>query len=212
MVRRHVGLLAVSLALVTACGTEPVGSPGDLPSATLEDVSDAELHFLRPAPDAPPLAQTSASFYAVRGESRQVRIMYRARPTASDSTQFLRFEVPHQSLVRRPDGTLVAEGDSLLITLTVSDSDRLIVNFEPAGLLFDTDAPARLSMSYAETDDDVNADGVVDALDDELESLFQIWRQEQIGDPFFALASLLNKTREVVSASISGFTNYAISY
>ena len=207
MVKRHVGRLTVSLALVTACSTEPV-RVGDAPRANLS----SELHFLRPAPDAPPLAQTTASFYAVRGENREVRIMYRARPGASDSTEFLRFEVPSQSLLRRPDGTLVAEGDSVLIRLTVSDPDRLIVSFEPTGLLFATDAPARLRMSYAETDDDVNADGVVDALDEELESLFQIWRQEQIGDPFHALASLLDKTRELVSASIGGFTNYAISY
>ena len=212
MIRRHVAPLAVCLALVTACTSEPVVGPGDLPSLAEGEAAGGKPRFLRPAPDAPPLAKTAASFYAVRGENRQVRIMYHARPGASDSTEFLRFEVPRQSLLRRPDGTLVAVGDSVLIRLTVIDTVRLIVRFEPGGLLFAPDEPARLSMSYAETDDDINGDGVVDALDDALESLFQIWRQEKIGDVFEALASLLDKTREVVSASIPGFTNYAISY
>ena len=147
MIRRHVAPLAVCLALATACTSEPVGGPGDLPNPAEGDAAGGGPHFLRPAADTPPLAQTTASFYAVRGENRQVRIMYHARPGASDSTEFLRFEVPSQSLVRRPDGTLVAVGDSVLIRLTVIDTVRLIVRCEPAGLRFAKDTPARLSMS-----------------------------------------------------------------
>ena len=183
-----------------------------MPHPSAAQALDDGPHFLRPAPDAPPLAQTTTSFYAVRGEDRAVRIMYHARPGASDSTEFLHFEVPSRSLERRPDGTLVAVGDSVLIRLTVIDTVGLIVRFEPAGLGFAADEPARLRMSYAETDDDIDNDGDVDALDDTLRSFFQIWKQEQIGDLFVALTSLLDRTREVVSASIVGFTNYAIAH
>ncbi len=213
MVRRHVALSAVCLALVTACTSEPVGVRGDLPRSAVKNIAPAEgPRFLRPAPDAPPLAQTRVRFHAVRGETRQVRIMYHARPGASDSTEFLRFEVPSQSLWRRPNGRLVAVGDSVLIRLTVIDTVRLIVMFEPTGLRFTPEHPAHLRMSYAETDDDIDRDGDVDAMDDALELNLRIWRQEEIGDPFVALESLVDKMREVVSASISGFTNYAIGY
>jgi hypothetical protein len=212
MNRRHAVLAAACVALGTACCSDPVGVRDHSPRSSVNEQLADQLHFLRPAPHAPPVAQKSVSFYAVRGEERQVRIVYHARPGASDSTEFVRFTVPSQALVQRPDGTPVAVGDSVLISLTVTDTLRLIVDFEPTGLRFAAGYPAQLTMSYAETDPDVNGDSVVNVLDNALKSLFQIWSQEQIGDPFRALESLVDKIRQTVSASVPGFTNYAIAY
>jgi hypothetical protein len=201
---------AVCLTLGTAC-SDPVGVPNDSPTPQPDFIALSSPHFLRPASSAPSLAKKQVSFYAVRGKSRQVSIMYHARPGSADSTRFALFTVPAQSLVRRPDGTPIAPGDSLRITMQIMDTVKLIVRFRPDGLKFASGYPATLKLSYAETDPDINRDGVVNAVDAGLEALLKMWRQET-GQPFGPIQSLLDESQKTVSAAISGFTNYAISY
>lgn len=175
-----------------------------------DDDDDDDPCFLRPADDAPPLADTVVSFYAVRGQQRVGRIVYRARPGASDSTELVRLTVPANARLRRPDGTLVATGDSVLITMTVVDATRGVVYFAPAGLSFGPTQTAALRFSFAETDDDVNDDGAVDATDAALQATFAVWRQADAASPWTALAS--TRSGETVTAQIPGFTNYALAY
>jgi hypothetical protein len=188
-----------------------VGVRADSPRSRQDTALLDGPHFLRAAPDAPPLAQTLVSFYAVKGQDRKVEIMYHARPGASDSTRFVLFRVPAQSLARSPDGTLLAPGDSILVTLTVVSPLNLIVDFEPSGLQFASGYPAKLVMSYAETDPDINADGVVNGADKRLEDRLKIWYQE-LREPYKVLKSQLDESHKTVSASVPGFTNYAIAY
>jgi hypothetical protein len=209
--RRHVLIAALCLALGAGCSGDPVGVSSDSPSARPDVTVLSTPRFLRPAPDAPSLAKKQVSFYAVRGKYRQASIVYHAHPGASDSTRLVLFSVPAQSLVKRPDGTTIAPGDSLRITLTVIDTVKLIVRFRPDGLNFASGYPANLKMSYAETNPDINGDGVVNAIDAGLEALLKIWRQE-IGEPFSAIQSVLDEAHKTVSASITGFTNYAVAY
>ena len=211
MTRRHLAVAALCLAFGTACNSDPVGVRSDSSSPRPQASVLSTPRFLRPAPGAPSLATKQVSFYAVRGQYRQVEIMYHARSGVSDSTRFVLFSVPAQSLVKRPDGTSIAPGDSVAITLTVTDTVNLIVQFEPSGMQFASGYPANLVMSYAETDPDVNGDGVVNAIDTSLEGLLKIWCQE-ISEPFRVIGSLLDESRKTVSAAISGFTNYAVAY
>ena len=137
---------------------------------------------------------------------------HQPRPGDASGDEFLRFEVRGESRRQRPDGTTIAEGDSLLITLTVVDPERLIVDFQPAGLRFNTEEPARLRMSYAETEDDRDSDGDVDDRDREVESSLSIWRREEPGDPWVRIGSLRSVDRDEIEAEITGFTYYAIAY
>lgn len=196
--------LAVATGLL-ACGNDGTG-PGD-------DVkTDAELTVLRTAASAPPLVATTASFYALKGENREVRLYYRPAPGSLDSTEFLRFKVPDESLDRRPDGSVIANGDSVLITVTVLDAAKLIVDFQPAGLRFAASKPAELKLSFAEADGDLDDDGDIDGDDVAAESRLAIWRRETIADPWVRLSSVLSVSRDEVEATITGFTNYAIAY
>ncbi len=85
MIGLHVRLAAVLLA-VMAYSDDSVTNPDPDP------MPEAELNFLRPAINAPPLAQTSASFYAVKGSDRELRLFYTdgdefLRPTRSNGTR-----------------------------------------------------------------------------------------------------------------------------
>lgn len=172
----------------------------------------ANMHFLRPALNAPPLSNPTVSFYARRGEDREVFMYYRPKPGTSDSTLFMRFKVPGASLARRPDGTAIQMGDSVRITIQVSDPARLILDFQPSGLRFSDNTPAELKIDFQEANDDLDGDGDVDAEDDAHERKLSIWRQEAPGLPWTRLSSFVDFTSEKVEAKLIGFTGYAISF
>ncbi|HEU4641391.1 MAG TPA: hypothetical protein VFS44_02975 [Gemmatimonadaceae bacterium] len=185
---------AALLVLAAACGgsTDPGdgGTPGD------------QLHFLRPAADAPALVSSSVTFWAYRDRDSQGVIWYHKRADQSDSSEFVEFRVPSQSIAQ----------DSVQITMTVVDPTRLVVEFQPSGLQFASDRPARLKLKYAEADADLNDDGIVNATDAALKALLSIWRQEQPGDPWVKVPSTSVTLDDDVEADIFGFTRYAIAY
>jgi hypothetical protein len=160
----------------------------------------------------PALATTQASFWAVKGKTAGADIWYRARSGQSDSTKFVEFRMGTNSLDRRPDGSAIAPGDSVLITLTVSDPTHLIINYQPSGLQFSASDQPTLKMYYVACGDDLNYDGVVDATDDLIQSQLRIWRQEAPGLPWTEMAGSVVKSLKEVDAQLSGFTGYAISY
>ena len=203
--------LAGALVVLAACGDATEPGPDPVPPGDTTRVEE-DLRFLQAAADAPPLERTTASFYAVRGDNSELRIHYQPRLGDDSGDEFLRFEVRGESLRQHPDGSPIAEGDSLLITVTVVDPERLIVDFQPAGLRFNTEEPARLRMSYAETEDDRDSDGDVDDRDREVESSLSIWRREEPGDPWVRIGSLRSVDRDEIEAEITGFTYYAIAY
>jgi hypothetical protein len=217
-------LLLLGLAIVAACtdpATAPGAAPGAVPGAAPRFDADADDDdddcdddddpcFLREDADAPALAQKVVRFWAVRGQERVGRIYYRPRPGASDSTELVRLTVPASAVLRRPTGRLVAVGDSIRITMTVTDTLRGQVTFLPAGLSFGASTPAALQFSDAETDDDLNRDGLVDATDAALRATVRVWRQESALAPWTALAS--TRAGSIVATTIPGFTNYILAY
>lgn len=201
--RRSAVAAILALGAVLACNDAT--APNDVRQT-------GDLHFLRPALNAPPLAASVVAFWAVRGQDREARIWYRPAIGQTDSSEFVEFKVPGAALLKRPDGTSIAAGDSVLITITVLDATRLIVGFEPSGLQFDPHVPARLKIRFAETDDDYNEDGHVDATDESIKQQFSLWRQEAVGQPWFKVFSVVVEDLEEVEADITGFTSYAIAY
>lgn len=201
-------LMILPLALTLACNDS--GGPDD----DDDDVKPpSELTILRLSESSPPLFNPVASFWAVRGENRDVEISFVDDENPSQpGEEYLELEVDAEALLAYPDGTFFVEGDSVLITVRVVDPDRLLFEFEPAGLTFSPNRPAELKIHYDHADDDLDEDGDVDGDDEDLELTIAIWRQENPGDPFERLGSLLIDDLEEIDAELEGFSRYALAY
>ena len=199
---------AAMLAGGLACGATSTAPDIDTPETRPAD----GLRLLTVAPDSPPLATLRASFYAVKGRNAGADLWYRARPGRTDSTKFVEFRMGGASLDRRPDGSPVAAGDSVLITLTVVDPLHLVIDFQPSGLVFSAADRPKLKMFFGSVGDDLNRDGVVNTDDDAIRNSLSIWRQEGLSQPWFKLATArISESREV-DADLLGFTGYAMAY
>jgi hypothetical protein len=200
-----VGALALTgVALAIGCGGADSTAP--------EQRSTTDLRLLTVSPTAPLLATTVTSFYAVRGKNAGADLWYHALPGRSDSTKFLEFRLGGASLDRRPDGSAFADGDSVLITITVVSPTNLIVDFQPSGLTFSAKDPARLKMFFGACGDDLNRDGLVTSADDAIEQQLSIWRQETPVSPWLKVSSLVVKDNKEIDATLGGFTGYAVAY
>jgi len=197
-------LTALALAAVAA------SSCGD--STAPEIRSESELHFVRFAADAPKILDTTVTFFAKKGENREIRLRYAPVPGSTETEEFLRFEVPNDALDRRPDGSVIAQGDSIQITVHVADFSQMLFEFQPAGLRFSSSRPARLKIEFHHGDHDLDHNGVVNATDDALKASLGIWRREQSGDPWIRISNLLHLDLEEAEAEIFGFTTYALAY
>jgi hypothetical protein len=154
------------------------------------------------------LDRYQVSFWATRGRSRSVQINYRddrgVRP-------FLRFSVPRNALLRRPDGSRIGRGESVLITVTVDDT-RIAAQFEPSGLQFNRRSPAWLRMWYSGAHPDYNGDGVVDELDQEIEQhRLGMWWQDEPGEPWYLLPTRHSLNGKWFAAALYHFSGGEVS-
>jgi len=201
--RPWIRFAAISIALAAAISC----SDGTAP----EIRSESELHFMRFATNAPRILDTTVSFWAKKGQNAEIRLRY-APTSGGESEEFLRFEVPGDALDRRPDGSVIAQGDSILITVTVADLSQLIFEFQPAGLRFAPNRPARLKIEFSHGDGDLDRNGLVDAADLALRATLGIWRREQPGQPWVQISDILKLELDEADADIFGFTTYALAY
>jgi len=199
--RLALGLLALGLT-AWACDSTSPKDPGPRPPA--------DLNIVTLAPTAPLLQTDSVSFYALFDEDRRAHIDF------VGGESYLEFRVDKLSLLKRPDGSLFKQGDSILITIKVVNPDSLYFDFQPSGLVFNPAKPARLHIEYqhAGTDEegDFNDDGVVDSKDHTIESSFSIWRQENPTSDFLPATTILEVDLDEVEAEITGFSRYALAY
>ena len=166
-------------------------------------VPEPQLNFLRCAnPNV--LTVRQASFWAVRGQGRTLVMKY------ANDEEFLEFEVRDHALMRRPDGTLFQDGDSVRITVTVDPNNRFIVYFEPSGLTFNPLDPAHLEINYKQANPDIDGDGDDDDNDDRLEARLRIWQQERLGLPWLPL-STLRIDEDDLEANVLSFTGFAMA-
>jgi len=158
----------------------------------------------------PILDNYEISFWARRGKSAGIEIRYRD----ADGTwkPYIQFTVPKDGLYRRPDGRLFGKGDSVLISVRV-DTTRLLVYFEPTGLVFNPSAPAQLRIWYTGADSDLDGNGVVDGNDEYIRRfLLGVWVQEHLGDPWEAVAALHSLDEKLFTAALEHFSGYAVSH
>jgi len=204
---------ALLFAVVAAIGCSDSTAPTTGTGGNGPPRSNDSLNTLRPAPGAPAIANPVVAFYAKKGEDREAFMYYRPDSSSGrDSAVFLRLRVRQRSLDQRPDGSPIAEGDSVLITITLVDAARLIVDCQPAGLRFSASDPADLKMSYLEADQDLNDDGSVNSSDQQLLGQLQIWRRETPDARWEPLQTEQSTETHEVESQISGFTSYAIAY
>ena len=195
--RRLIKLTAL-LAVLAGCSDSTAPANVERPAS--------DLHFLRLSATAPALQATTVSFYAKKGEDREIRLRFQ------NGEDYLRFRVFANSLAQRPDGSAFATGDSIQITITITDPTRLVADFQPAGLKFSTSTPARLQFEFGECDKDLNGDGVINATDTALVPLISTWRQEAANAPWVKVGSVVEVEINEVQADIAGFTGYALAY
>ena len=170
-----------------------------------------ELTIIRLPAGSPPIWNPVDSFYAKKGEERELRIYFEDEVGGSGE-EYLRLRVGSGSLLSYPDGTLFQVGDSVLITVRVVDPEQIYFEFEPSGLRFNPSVPAELKIEYAETEGDLDDDGDVDNDDDAIEQVIDLWRQEQAGQDFVKLGAIKIEELDEIEADILGFTRYAIAY
>ena len=203
--RPHPSALALAVFAALSC------SDATAPDGVNERAS-TDLRLLAAPYGTPPLVTISTSFYAVKGKVSGADIWYRPRAGRTDSTKFLEFRLGTASLDKRPNGTAIALGDSVLITLNVSDPIRFIIELQPSGLRFASSDQPRLKISFAACGDDLNYDGKVDAADLVLLSALSVWRQEAPFQSWFKMSSTVSASVKEVDTQLGGFTGYALMW
>ncbi len=156
---------------------------------------ESELEFVPVRSTAPALETTDTSFWAVKGEDRELGIRF-----SGTGGKFIEFKVPGNSLLRWPDGTLFEQGDSVEIHITV-DAGLYVVDFEPSGLRFNPSEPAELELDYGEADEDFLV----------REGEFDAWRQEIPNQPWELIDSVQLEDLDEVEILLLGFTRYALA-
>ena len=200
-IRRIPTLVGAALCAWAAasCSDNPTGA---------KEVPGSELVFIRAAANAPPLDATTVHVWAKKGDGRRVEIRYKEQGEYGGD-RCLEFRIPGDALLRRPDGSAFSKGDSVLITITLTDPNTFNFQFAPAGLEFSHDHPAELRISYKWADPDRNGDGRVDDRDRTFP--VDIWKQEDGAARWIKIGTTDDRDLEELRADIFGFTKYAMA-
>jgi hypothetical protein len=211
--KHHIRRFLFAAALVaayTACSDSTGGGGG----------GRTNLTFLRLAATAPPLCadSTGAKFGKdPNGQDQEIALVFPVSGNPADcasgpTEDFLRLKLKPTSLLRYPDGNLVANGDSIFIYVKWVGNDSILFHLEPSGLLFNPSEPAVLKIEYGEASEDLNHDGRIDTEDGTIEHELDIWRQEHPGDPFVRVGTAKAEDSNEIEATLNGFSRYAIAY
>ena len=207
--RTYPTLAAALIAALTACSDSTGGGGGR-----------TDLTYLSLAATAPPLCfdSTGAKFGKdPNGQDQEMALVFPESGNLADcaagpTRDFLRLKLKKTSLLRYPDGNLIANGDSVFIYVRWVGSDSILFDLQPTGLIFDPRNPAELKIEYGEASDDLNHDGRVDTEDGTIEHELDIWRQERPGDPFARVGTAKAEDSNEIEATLNGFSRYAIAY
>jgi hypothetical protein len=180
---------ALSGLLLISCSDTDQFSP---PRASL---LTSELTFLRFTDDAYQAAEKSASFWAVKGESRTLVLRY-----ADTGQEYLKFQVGPSTLVDR---------DSVLISVAVDAAGNFAFHFSPSGLRFNPYAPASLALNHARTNGDIDADGDVDLIDAARSLGAGVWKRELPVTPWLRIPSV--NLGVVQRSDVYDFTSFGMA-
>jgi hypothetical protein len=196
MITRISTALTAGLLLVvaTAC-SETVGG-----NTTTK--SPDGLRYAHVLTTAPSLCADSAGAWAFKGNGQDFELSLNFAP-CQGGEEFLRLKFDDRALALFPDGTPIADGDSVFISAVWAGGDSVLFHLNPTGLVFAPTDPAELHLHYGETEerDDAMVLGQLG-----------IWRQPTLADPFTRLSSTRHEDSEELEAKLNGFSRYAIAY
>ncbi|HEY7682379.1 MAG TPA: hypothetical protein VH879_07020 [Gemmatimonadales bacterium] len=204
-------LLALLALSALACSESIGGNDGTPP---------ADLHFLRLMATAPSLCQDSVGAWFIKdpnGQDKEIALTFPedgdpANCALLQTEDFLRLKIGKTSLLRRPDGLLIPNGDSVFVSAKWVGNDSILFQLQPTGLTFDPSQPAELKIEYGEAGEDLNDDGRSDNADSTVQHQLDIWRQENPGDPFFRIGTAHSEEDHEIEAKLNGFSRIAIAY
>jgi hypothetical protein len=173
-------------------------------------VSSRREHAFAAASAEPALLERyELSFWAVQGRATAVGIDY---VSGGESVPFLRLVLPQDALLKRPDGSPILPGDSVLISLSL-DSSLVRVHFEPSGLVFSPTSPLLVDVYYGAAEQDLDGDGDVDEADRTIrEQRLGVWYQELPGLPWQSVPALHDAAALHLSVTLFHFSGYAVSW
>ncbi len=186
------GPALLMVILFAACDSSTESAP--------QIVDESQLEFVARRATAPLLETMDTSFWAVKGQDRELEIRYAGQGGSGTGKEFFELVIEEQTLLRRPDGTSFADGDSIEIRVTV-DPELFLIRFEPSGLQFNPNEPAKLGLDYDEAEEEFLA----------REGEFDLWRQEQTGDPWERIGTAQVEELDEIEALLTGFTRYALA-
>lgn len=158
----------------------------------------------------PTLDTYQTSFWAHRGRDEVVEIRYLAPD--GNWQPYARLSIPAAGLSRRPNRQLFADGDSVLITVTL-DPLAVGVEFEPTGLVFSNSAPAQFQLWYTGADPDLDANGTLNGADEQIRrTRLGVWVQEYSGDPWAGVSAVHSLDDKLFSAGVHHFSKYLSGY
>jgi len=224
-VRRSLVVLALTLAVVR-CTDQPTAlqqsppvplqqsaqgpqfvqwAPNVAPQFTA--ISPQSNQHGRPGFRTPPLSLDtySVSFWAVRGESRSVRINY---SSAIDTLThpFMQLTITDPTIV--PGQGELAVGDSVLVTVNI-DTTKIGISLEPTGLQFGE--RAQLRIWYGGALGDLNGDGVVDSVDVVIESqVLGLAYRESSNDAWARVPATQSLEDQSFTSALPHFCEFAI--
>ena len=212
-VRRSLLVLALALS-VARCADQPTAvkapaGPQFLKwTGTPEFTSQTRARRSGAMALVPPLSleQYTVSFWAVRGESRSIRINY---SSTIDNGNHPFLELTTTDPVFAPESGEIAVGDSVLITITV-DTSKIGVKFEPTGLQFGT--TSQLKIYYGGASGDLNGDGVANAEDASIEQqLLGLWYREYSDEEWTPVSASQSAEEKSFSYALPHFCEYAVA-
>ena len=212
-VRRSLLVLALALA-VARCAEQPTAVKAPAGPQFLKWTGTPQFNSQTRARRSgamamtPPLSleQYTVSFWAVRGESRSIRINY-SSTIDNDSHPFL--ELTTTDPVFAPEIGEIAMGDSVLITVSV-DTSKIGVKFEPTGLQFGT--ASQLKIYYGGASGDLNGDGVADEADAQLEQqMLGLWYREYNNDDWSQVPASQATGEKSFTYALPHFCEYAVA-
>lgn len=197
-------LCAAMVAVAGACTS--ASGPGSTPPPR------ASVNVVVQDSTYKPLLSAQGSFYAKVGEGREVRLVYQGTIATDSGAELLRFEVPNDGLAQRPDGTPFGPGDSIKITVTVVDAKKFLFDFQPSGLQFNPNDPARLKVEYRYANHDYDANGIIDPADAAIATQLDLWRREPPDTLWYRFGAVKFADLEEFDANILSFSVYAVAW
>lgn len=195
---KAIRLALPALLLTVAAGcfennpAAPAASPDD---ALLSRSAGAQgINFVHRAPRTAPFHLQTTQLEVRAGEAASATLYF------ADGSPFAQLSLSPEALRGASvNGTPVANGETVQITLKRVDASRYLVELQPAGLQFNPDAPAELVFFYDNAV--VPAAGQVG-----------VWKQDQRGQGWQSTEHQDDRGTRQLRARVRDFTIYAMAH